>query len=70
MTANAKWTQQEDDLLEQMAKARIAPEDMANVFKCRTVVGIRTRIDKLKLNVHYHAEVDMDEFNRLMKGVR
>jgi dihydrodipicolinate synthase/N-acetylneuraminate lyase len=70
MTANAKWTPEEDNLLEQMAKARIRPEEMAKVFKCRTVVGIKTRLDKMNLTSHYHAEVDMEEFKRLMKGAK
>lgn len=62
------WSAKEVQILKQMLDAGITPETIALVLKTRTVTSIRNKVAREGWKIAPEPELDMDAFNKLMKG--
>ena len=71
MTTNRKWTEQEDKIIQDMIAAKLGIDALVKVLLSRTKIAIKQRVNDLGLSLYGSGpEIDMDEFKRLMKGVK
>lgn len=67
---NMKWTDEETVVLKKMCDAGVIIDEILTVFPYRTREQIRHKANYMGLKLTYHAEpeIDMEAFNKLMKG--
>jgi len=65
-----KWTDEETVVLKKMCDAGVIIDEILTVFPYRTREQIRHKANYMGLKLTYHAEpeIDMEAFNKLMKG--
>jgi hypothetical protein len=67
------WSKDEEKILKKMAEKGCKDREIALVLRLRTINGIRAKRGELNLQERYFlpkAEIDMETFNRFMKGER
>lgn len=67
------WSKEEEKILKKMAEKGCTDREIALVLRNRTANGIRAKRGVLNLQERYFlpkAEINMEAFNRLMKGER
>lgn len=65
-----RWTEEEEKLLKQMCAGGIILDDMEMVFLQHNREQIRQKCCRMGFKIQYlkKANIDMDAFNKLMKG--
>lgn len=63
-----KWTDKETEVLIKMINARKTLKDISLVLKSKTSEAIRNKSDRMGMKFSRDVEIDMDAFNKLMKG--
>ena len=69
MGCNQFWTEQEVQVLRDLAAARLGFDEMQKVLKSRTRHAIKNKCADEKISVFGAGpEIDLDAFKKLMKG--
>lgn len=64
----ALWTDQEVEILKEMAAKGYQADDIIKVLRSRTIEGVSNKANALGLSLSAAPEIDMDAYARAMKG--